>query len=85
MLEQAGALSEFLSVFQWLKRNFLYRPISLKLPIDKRWLFRECVHTQIKRAYELSVCSRASAFQPDYRVGGCARLIGATFQNSSVE
>ena len=47
-------------------------------PIDKRRLFPDGVHTQIKRAYELSVClERRRLMQPDYRVGGCARLIGA--------
>ncbi|OOV95635.1 hypothetical protein MF4836_16910 [Pseudomonas sp. MF4836] len=33
--------------------------------------------TQIKRAYELSVCiSRRLSQNPDYRVGGCAWRIG---------
>ena len=35
--------------------------------------------TQIKRAYELSVCiSRRLSQNPDYRVGGCAGWIGVS-------
>jgi hypothetical protein len=38
--------------------------------IDIRMLFKEGVVTQIKRAYESSVC-HANAVSPVYRVGGC--------------
>ena len=50
---------------------------SLFWTIDNCWLFREGVDTQIKRAYELSVCLLGRRSQnPDYRVGGCAWRIG---------
>ncbi|MBJ9975335.1 hypothetical protein IAE35_05010 [Pseudomonas sp. S75] len=40
---------------------------------DNLDLFGECVRTQIKRAYELSVCLFSSLVQnPDYRADGCA-------------
>jgi hypothetical protein len=39
-------------------------------PIDNGSLFHEGVLTQIKRAYESSVC-HANAVSPVYRVGGC--------------
>lgn len=40
---------------------------------DNGVLFVECVHTQIKRAYELSVCIVRRLLQnPDYRADGCA-------------
>jgi hypothetical protein len=38
--------------------------------IDIPMLFKEGVLTQIKRAYESSVC-HANAVSPVYRVGGC--------------
>ena len=52
---------------------------SLFWTIDNRSLFREGVDTQIKRAYELSVCRVGRClFNPDYRVGGCAWRIGVS-------
>jgi len=41
--------------------------------------------TQIKRAYELSVCITRRLFQnPDYRVGGCAWRIGVASMETSL-
>gem|GEM_PF-3143353 len=44
----------------------LQRGLSIDIPV----LFKEGVLTQIKRAYESSVC-HANAVSPVYRVGGC--------------
>ncbi|HBM08453.1 hypothetical protein RT21_18030 [Pseudomonas sp. 10B238] len=44
--------------------------LQLGLSIDIPVLFKEGVLTQIKRAYESSVC-HANAVSPVYRVGGC--------------
>jgi hypothetical protein len=46
--------------------------VSMREPIDKAVLLLEGVPTQIKRAYESSVCQRI-ADCPMYRVGGCRR------------
>jgi hypothetical protein len=41
--------------------------------IDNPLDLLECVQTQIKRAYELSVCIDTTLLQnPDYRADGCA-------------
>ncbi len=45
--------------------------------IDNSRLLPECVRTQVKRAYESSVClAQASTIETRYRVGGCAEGFG---------